>query len=173
MDTRLNPIRIFHMNIGDTLILRNAGNMVTADVIRSLIVALAKGITEIVILGHTDCVAARSTLAKIMQDLGISRDSTLLKGVLETLGASANEETNVRTQADTLRANLTIPAHILIHGLLFDVANGSLKVVVNGYEAKTTVRPAASGSTLNMPSFKMPSLYSPSLFSPFKSAKKS
>src|SRR5215212_11132876 len=56
MDARLIPSRILGLNEGEAHILRNAGGVVTDDVIRSLSLSQhLLGTEEIVLLHHTDC----------------------------------------------------------------------------------------------------------------------
>ena len=160
IDARVNPIRIFHLNIGDIIILRNAGNRITEDVIRSIMVAITAGITEIVVLGHSDCKMTKITREQVrdaIQKMGGTLDPFTLLRFNEWLGTFSNEELNVGEQVARLRAHSNIPPQFLIHGLLYDIETGSLKVVVNGYEATKPYKGKTSsmGLTLNMPSINM------------------
>ena len=176
IDARVNPIRIFHLNIGDIIILRNAGNRVTEDVIRSLMVAFVNGVTEILILGHTDCGMTKISREKVrtaLQKLGGTLDPIILLNFNERLGTFSNEELNVADQVIVLRSSSTIPRSIPIHGLLYDVTDGSVKVVVNGYE---TLKPSklkifSSSLSLNMPSLNMPPISIGQLFANLKEGK--
>jgi carbonic anhydrase len=56
MDARINPVKLLELEDGDAHVIRNAGGVVTDDVIRSL--ALSQhmlGTEEIVLIQHTDC----------------------------------------------------------------------------------------------------------------------
>ncbi|MGC8461390.1 MAG: beta-class carbonic anhydrase [Candidatus Dormibacteria bacterium] len=56
MDVRLDPMKIFGFNLGEAHIMRNAGGVVTDDVLRSLAISQSKMDTkEIWLLHHTDC----------------------------------------------------------------------------------------------------------------------
>ena len=56
MDPRIDIYRIFQLNPGDVFILRNAGNIYTQDVLRSILITIFKyEIKYIIILGHLDC----------------------------------------------------------------------------------------------------------------------
>ena len=56
MDCRLNPYGVLGIAEGDAHIIRNAGGVVTDDVIRSLTISQRLlGTTEIVLIHHTDC----------------------------------------------------------------------------------------------------------------------
>src|ERR671935_1663514 len=56
MDARVNPYPILGLELGDAHVIRNAGGVVTDDVIRSLAISQRLlGTTEIVLIHHTDC----------------------------------------------------------------------------------------------------------------------
>ena len=169
IDTRLNPIRIFHINVGDAFILRNAGNQITNDVIRSLTSAIADGITEIVVLGHTDCSLITSSptdLARTLQQLGLSSDLLSYLPALESQENTDDERLNLKNQVTRLRSSSAIPSHVPIHGLLFNVVDGTLEVVVNGYESSRQAKKTRSmGLRMKTPSLRMPSIFSKSLTS--------
>src|SRR5919197_1287870 len=56
MDARLIPTRVLGLNEGDAHVIRNAGGVVSDDVIRSLAISQRLlGTEEIVLIHHTDC----------------------------------------------------------------------------------------------------------------------
>jgi carbonic anhydrase len=56
MDARLEPLRQLGLELGDAHVLRNAGAVVTDDVLRSLAVSsIFMGTREAWVVGHTDC----------------------------------------------------------------------------------------------------------------------
>ncbi len=56
MDGRIDPLRILAMSLGDIHVIRNAGGIVTEDVLRSLLVSQRMlGTREVLIFMHTDC----------------------------------------------------------------------------------------------------------------------
>ncbi|MFA4928199.1 MAG: carbonic anhydrase [Patulibacter sp.] len=56
MDARLDLFGMFGLEIGDAHLIRNAGGVVTDDVIRSLAISQRKlGTNEILLVHHTDC----------------------------------------------------------------------------------------------------------------------
>src|SRR5918911_2651523 len=56
MDARLNPYGLLGLQEGDAHVIRNAGGVVTEDVIRSLVISQRLlGTREIVLIHHTDC----------------------------------------------------------------------------------------------------------------------
>ena len=73
MDARVNVERILGLAEGDAHVIRNAGALVTDDVVRSLELSRSLGTEEVVVLLHTDCgvrdgdldTAAREAAAEI------------------------------------------------------------------------------------------------------------
>lgn len=58
MDSRVDPLRDLGLARGDAMVLRNAGAQASDDVERSLRFAHEHlGVTEVWLLGHSDCVA--------------------------------------------------------------------------------------------------------------------
>ena len=56
MDARLNPYGVLGLSEGDSHVIRNAGGVVTDDVIRSLTISQRLlGTNEIILIHHTDC----------------------------------------------------------------------------------------------------------------------
>jgi carbonic anhydrase len=56
MDARLDPARALGLDEGDAHVIRNAGGVVTDDVIRSLAISQRKlGTREVMLIHHTDC----------------------------------------------------------------------------------------------------------------------
>ena len=56
MDARLNPYGVLGLSEGDAHVVRNAGGVVTDDVIRSITISQRLlGTNEIILIHHTDC----------------------------------------------------------------------------------------------------------------------
>src|SRR3954470_25073752 len=56
MDARLDVYRVLGLNEGDSHVIRNAGGVVTDDVLRSLLILQGLcGTAEIILIHHTDC----------------------------------------------------------------------------------------------------------------------
>ena len=56
MDGRIDPMRILALGLGDIHTIRNAGGIVTEDVLRSLLISQRMlGTREVLIFMHTDC----------------------------------------------------------------------------------------------------------------------
>ncbi len=125
MDARLDVEESLGLRTGDAHIIRNAGGLITDDVIRSLIVSLELlGTNEIVVIEHTGCglhgVDEERLRAKVGAMAGVGADD-----VPVAFGGFADLNENLRTQVAILREHPLI-RRVPIHGLVFDVATGRL-----------------------------------------------
>jgi len=143
IDPRLNPLMPAVLGVPqDQFIwLRNAGNIIISPLsspMRSLSLACAiKGGKEIAIIGHTDCLVAKTTTMQLLdrfRALGIERH-LLPDNVNEFFGTFGSERQNVLKAADIVRHSPLIGPKVPVHGLLVDIATGKLEWLVNGYQS--------------------------------------
>ena len=125
MDARLDVEETLGLRTGDAHIIRNAGGLVTDDVIRSLIVSVEMlGTQEIVVIEHTRCglqdLDEAALRARVAEDSGGRADGDAM-----TFGAFTDLEENLRRQIAILREHPLL-GRLSIHGLVFDVSNGRL-----------------------------------------------
>ena len=55
MDARIDPLSDLGCELGDAHVIRNAGAIVTDDVLRSLETSRKTGTEDVMVVGHTDC----------------------------------------------------------------------------------------------------------------------
>ena len=143
IDPRLNAFFPKALGLRDEqfIWLRNAGNVITgpaSSTMRSLALACAvKGGREIAIIGHTDCGVRKIGMAELtdrFRALGIPREK-LPDDLVGYFGMFASERQNVITAVEFTRQSPLIGPRVPVHGLLFDVSNGRIEWVVNGYGA--------------------------------------
>ena len=125
MDARLDVEETLGLRTGDAHIIRNAGGLVTEDVIRSLIVSVELlGTQEIVLIEHTGCglqdLDEDRLSARVAADSGVDADTVDL-----AFGGFADLEENLRRQVAILRDHPFL-GRFAIHGLVFDVSDGRL-----------------------------------------------
>lgn len=128
MDSRLLVEDALGLRPGDAHILRNAGGLVTDDVIRSLLVSQQLlGTNEIVLIEHTGCGLYRADEPALRQriaaDLGIPVEDVSL-----ALGSFSDLEANLRVQIAILREHRLL-RRVPVRGLIFDVSTGRLHEV--------------------------------------------
>ncbi|MEX2184867.1 MAG: carbonic anhydrase [Chloroflexota bacterium] len=129
MDARLDVEETLGLRTGDAHIIRNAGGIVTDDVIRSLIVSQhLLGTNEIVVIEHTGC-GLHGADADALRSRVAAASQTAAEDVAIDFGAFADLEANLRAQVARLREHPFVH-DVPIHGLIFDVATGRLHEIV-------------------------------------------
>ncbi|MFW9947304.1 MAG: beta-class carbonic anhydrase [Candidatus Odinarchaeota archaeon] len=132
MDPRIDVHRIFQLNPGDAFILRNAGNMYTEDVLRSILIAVHEyNIKYVIILGHLDCGMTKIHLSELRYKLSkpalakICRNGTNIELNLQRFfKIFIDELQNINNQVDWLKSKKEIPSSLQIIGLLYDPNSG-------------------------------------------------
>jgi carbonic anhydrase len=125
MDARLIPTRVLGLEEGDAHVIRNAGGVVTDDVIRSLAISqYLLGTQEIVLLYHTECGLMTFTddefASRLERETGTRPEWTA-----ETF---SDLDASVRESIRRIEASPFIP-HKNVRGFVFDVNTGKLRNV--------------------------------------------
>jgi carbonic anhydrase len=127
MDTRLSK-KTLGLATGDAHMVRNAGGIVTDDVVRSLAVSHhLLGTAEFMIINHTDCGLmgkSEEELQRLVQ-AGAAGDATAPARFF----TFHDLEENVRRQMEKLRSHPWIPAAVAVRGFVYDVKTGRLREV--------------------------------------------
>ena len=126
MDARLDVYRILGLNEGEAHVIRNAGGVVTDDVIRSLAISQRLlGTQEIILIHHSDCGMLTFT------DDDFKRSIQDEIGVKPPWAAEAfpDLEADVRQSLRRIENSPFVTKHVSARGFVFDVATGKLKEV--------------------------------------------
>lgn len=128
MDARLDVEESLGLRTGDAHVIRNAGGLVTDDVIRSLIVSMELlGTEEIILIEHTRCglhgVDESELRERVAANSGLDAEQVPL-----AFGGFADLEENIRAQVAILREHPFL-RRVPVHGLMFDVSTGRLHEV--------------------------------------------
>jgi carbonic anhydrase len=126
MDARLMIEDLFGLAPGDAHVIRNAGGLITDDVIRSL--ALSQrllGTTEIHVVRHTDCGLHGLDDDRFLADLAADAGEcpNWSPGGFDELDAG------VREAVATLHASAFLPHVDAVQGFVFEVETGRLREV--------------------------------------------
>ncbi len=128
MDARLHVEEFLGLENGEAHIIRNAGGIVTEDVIRSLIISYYIGGTrEAMIINNTKCGMTtfkdEELFARIQQH---TRQSASAPTSFQTF---SNPEDNVREQVLKVKSHPWISHDISVRGFVYDVDTGRLTEV--------------------------------------------
>jgi carbonic anhydrase len=126
MDARLNPYGLLGLSEGDAHVIRNAGGVVSDDVIRSLTISQRLlGTREIILVHHTDCGMLTfrddDVKAQIEADTGIRPPFAL--------EAFPDAEKDVVQSLARIAASPFIPHKDQVRGFVYDVSTGRLNEV--------------------------------------------
>jgi carbonic anhydrase len=126
MDARLNPYGVLGLSEGDSHVIRNAGGVVTDDVIRSLAISQRLlGTTEIVLIHHTGCGMLTfhddEVKAQIEADTGLRPPFAL--------EAFPDLESDVRQSIARIKTSPFVPVKDSIRGFVYEVETGRLREV--------------------------------------------
>jgi carbonic anhydrase len=125
MDARIDVYRVLGLEPGDAHVIRNAGGVVTEDVIRSLLISQRLlGTEEILLLHHTGC--GMQTFRDDDLKATVERDTGVRPPF--ALEAFADLEGDVRQSIARLRASLFV-ADRHVRGFVYDVETGRLAEV--------------------------------------------
>ena len=126
MDSRLDVFAALGLGHGEAHILRNAGGVITDDVIRSLAVSQRRlGTREVMLIHHTDC-----GLLKITDD-GFRAELQADSGVAPpfAIESFADLDADVRQSILRVRHSPFLPHRELVRGFVYDVDSHRLREV--------------------------------------------
>ena len=127
MDTRLSK-RTLGLQTGEAHITRNAGGIVTEDVLRSLVVShYLLGTEEFMVINHTDCGLMHTTEQELRTRVQNRAGTAAVAPAF--FHAFQNIEENVRHQLQKLDTHPWIPKSVTVRGFVYDVSSGKLREV--------------------------------------------
>jgi len=126
MDARIETGRLLGLEEGDAHVIRNAGGVVTDDVIRSLTISQRLlGTREIMLIHHTDCGMLTfkddAVKAQIEDDTGLRPPFAL--------EAFPDLTEDVRQSIRRIESSPFVPHRAAIRGFVYDVETGQLNEV--------------------------------------------
>ncbi len=126
MDSRLDVFGALGLRQGEAHVLRNAGGVVTDDVVRSLAVSQRRlGTEEIILIHHTDCGMLTIT------DDGFRAELQEATGVAPSFAIESftDLDANVRQSIARVRSSPFLEHTEHVSGFVYDVDTGQLRQV--------------------------------------------
>jgi carbonic anhydrase len=128
MDARITVEELLGLQAGDAHVIRNAGGIVTDDVLRSLIISHhLLGTREVMIIEHTDCgmltFADGELRSRLERETGVAADEPA------RFHAFSDLERNLHAQIARVRAHPWIADDVPVRGFVYDVRSGALREV--------------------------------------------
>ena len=126
MDARLNVYALLGLREGEAHVIRNAGGVVSDDVLRSLVISQRLlGTREVILVHHTDCGMLTFTDDQLKAD--IEADVGLRPHF--ALEAFSDLERDIRQSIARIKASPFVPHKDAVRGFIFDVRSGALQEV--------------------------------------------
>jgi carbonic anhydrase len=126
MDARLNVYALLGLEEGQAHVIRNAGGVVSDDVLRSLVISQRLlGTREVILVHHTDCGMLTFTDDQVKAD--IEADVGLRPHF--ALEAFPDLERDIRQSIARIKASPFVPSKDSIRGFVYDVTTGQLQEV--------------------------------------------
>ncbi|MDQ6942030.1 MAG: carbonic anhydrase [Candidatus Eremiobacteraeota bacterium] len=127
MDSRIDSFRIFGLDSGEAHILRNAGGLVTDDMLRSLVLSQRLLQTrEVILMHHTNCglhgTDEPALCAAIAKETGHAPPYAF--------GAFNDIDAAVRTAIARVRDHVFLPHRDNVRGFVYEVETGHLREVI-------------------------------------------
>lgn len=124
MDSRIVPLEMLGLSLGDAKIFRNPGARVTPQALEALVLsAHLLNVDRILVVPHTRCAMASSTEAELHERVsasaGVDASWHPFSVVSDQLAALAED-------VERVRAHPLIPATVKVGGFLYDVDTGLL-----------------------------------------------
>jgi carbonic anhydrase len=126
MDSRLNVFDALGLDEGDAHVLRNAGGVITDDMIRSLAISQRLlGTREVMLIHHTDCGMQRLT------DDGFRAELQEATGVAPAFAIESFTDLDAAVRQSILRVqrSVFVPHRDQVRGFVYDVDTHRLREV--------------------------------------------
>ncbi len=126
MDSRLDVFAALGLGDGEAHVLRNAGGVITDDVIRSLAISQRLlGTREVMLIHHTDCgmekIGDDSFRAELQRETGVAPAFAI--------ESFADVEADVRQSILRVRRSTFLPQRDAVRGFVYDVDTHRLREV--------------------------------------------
>ena len=128
MDSRIDPLAVLGLGLGDAKIIRNAGGQVTDEILRTLVLATyLLEVDRVLVLEHTLCKMASATEDDVHRLLseGADLDTRSLQ-----FGTIADQHAHLADDVQRIRSWPYLPHDLAVAGALYDVQTGRVEVVV-------------------------------------------
>ena len=126
MDSRLDVFAALGLENGQAHVLRNAGGVITDDVIRSLAISQRRlGTREVVLVHHTDCGL------QLITDDGFRAELQAATGMAPSFAIETftDVEEDVRQSVARVRHSPFLPHRDRVRGFVYDVDTGEIREV--------------------------------------------
>ena len=128
MDSRIEPLAMLGLHLGDAKILRSPGGRVTTSVLNGCVLGVQLlQVDRIMIIPHTRCAMATGTDEDVRRKIA---DTNGVNASWMTFGASPDQMTRVHEDVEMVRSHPLIDGRAEVGGFMYDVDTGRLKQLI-------------------------------------------
>lgn len=127
MDSRIEPLRMIGLHLGDAKIFRNPGGRITAPAHEALILAVhLLNVTRILVVPHTRCAMASSTEQELRDRISASAGTS---AAWQGFHVVPDQLAALRADLAAVRSHPLIAGRAIVGGFIYDVDTGLLHPV--------------------------------------------
>ena len=127
MDSRIDPLAMLGLGLGDAKVIRNPGGQVTDDALVAVVLATTLlDCTRVMVVEHTGCAMASADDAGLRQRIA---DATGRDASGITPGAIGDQEQRIAADLERIRQHPLVPDSTEVAGFVYDVDTGLLRQV--------------------------------------------
>ncbi len=124
MDSRIEPLGMIGLEVGDAKIIRTPGGRLTPDALVGCVLGVhLLGVTRILVVPHTRCAMASGDDAAIVARARAATGEDLSD---LRIGASPDQHERLAEDVTALRGHPHVAGRALVGGFLYDVDSGAL-----------------------------------------------
>jgi carbonic anhydrase len=128
MDSRIDPLALLGLQVGDAKVVRNPGGRVTDNAMEALVLAVhLLGADRILVIPHTRCAMSSSTLEEVRRRVG---ESAGQDASWQTFSMVSDQRAALEDDVRKVQAHPLIPERVKVGGFVYDVDTGLLEPVV-------------------------------------------
>jgi carbonic anhydrase len=128
MDSRIVPLDMLGLGLGDAKIFRNPGGRVTPQALEALVLGVhLLRVERILVIPHTRCAMASSTLKELRERVGASAG---LDATWQPFNVVEDQRAALEDDVHAVRSHPLIPDTVKVGGFLYDVDTGLIEQLV-------------------------------------------
>jgi carbonic anhydrase len=128
MDSRIVPLDMLGLSLGDAKIFRNPGGRVTPQALEALVLGVhLLRVERILVIPHTRCAMASATLEELRERVGASAG---LDATWQPFNVVDDQRAALEDDVAKVRSHPLIPDTVKVGGFLYDVDSGLIEQLV-------------------------------------------
>ncbi len=125
MDSRIQPLEMVGLGLGDAKIFRNPGGRVTPQALEALVLAVhLLNVSRVLVVPHTRCAVASNTEAELRSRVAASAGGDVS---WQPIHVVADQDEALADDVRKVRTHPLIPDTVQVGGFVYDVDTGLLE----------------------------------------------